>query len=52
MTVFTRYQRYVAILQWGGFVLFSYVAVALVVHVPWGTVLYSTFVPNFSLKTE
>jgi NRAMP (natural resistance-associated macrophage protein)-like metal ion transporter len=52
MEVFTRYQRYVAILKWGGFVLFSYVAVALVVHVPWGTVLYSTFVPNFSLKTD
>jgi hypothetical protein len=33
-------------------VLFAYVAVALVVHVPWGTVLYSTFVPNFSLKTD
>jgi Mn2+/Fe2+ NRAMP family transporter len=33
-------------------VLFVYVAVALVVHVPWGTVLYSTFVPNFSLKTD
>jgi NRAMP (natural resistance-associated macrophage protein)-like metal ion transporter len=51
LEVFSRYQRYVAILKWGSFVLLSYVAVALVVHVPWGTVLYSTFVPNFSLKT-
>jgi Mn2+/Fe2+ NRAMP family transporter len=33
-------------------VLLAYVAVALVAHVPWGTVLYSTFVPNFSLKTD
>jgi NRAMP (natural resistance-associated macrophage protein)-like metal ion transporter len=51
LEVFSRYQRYVAILKWGSFVLLAYVAVALVVHVPWGTVLYSTFVPNFSLKT-
>jgi Mn2+/Fe2+ NRAMP family transporter len=28
------------------------VAVALVVHVPWGLVLYRTFVPSFSLKTD
>src|SRR5664280_2669423 len=52
LEVFSRYQRYVAILKWGSFVLLAYVAVALVVHVPWGTVLYSTFVPNFSLDTS
>jgi Mn2+/Fe2+ NRAMP family transporter len=52
LEVFSRYQRYVSILKWGSFVLLAYVAVALVVHVPWGTVLYSTFVPNFSLKTD
>jgi NRAMP (natural resistance-associated macrophage protein)-like metal ion transporter len=52
MEVFSRYQHYVSILKWGGFVLFTYVAVALVVHVPWGTVLYNTFVPNFSLKKD
>ena len=52
LEVFSRYQRYVSILKWGSFVLLAYVAVALVVHVPWGTVLYSTFVPSFSLKTE
>jgi NRAMP (natural resistance-associated macrophage protein)-like metal ion transporter len=52
MQVFSRYRRYVSFLKWGGFVLLAYAAVALVVHVPWGTVLYSTFVPNFSLKTD
>jgi NRAMP (natural resistance-associated macrophage protein)-like metal ion transporter len=52
LEVFSRYQRYVSILKWGSFVLLAYAAVALVVHVPWGTVLYSTFVPHFSLKTE
>jgi Mn2+/Fe2+ NRAMP family transporter len=33
-------------------VLRAYVAVALVVHVPWGLVLYRTFVPNFSLGKD
>ncbi len=52
LEVFSRYPRYVSILKWGSFVLLSYVVVALVVHVPWGLVLYRTFVPNFSLKTD
>jgi len=52
LEVFSRYQRYVSILKWISFVLLAYVAVALVVHVPWGTVLYRTFVPNFSLNTD
>jgi NRAMP (natural resistance-associated macrophage protein)-like metal ion transporter len=52
LEVFSRYQRYVSILKWGSFVLLSYVVVAFAVHVPWGTVLYQTFVPNFSLKTD
>jgi Mn2+/Fe2+ NRAMP family transporter len=50
LEVFVSYERYVAFLKWGSFVLLSYVAVALVVHVPWETVLYRTFVPNFSLS--
>ncbi|WP_294536383.1 divalent metal cation transporter, partial [uncultured Rhodoblastus sp.] len=49
LEVFVRYERYVAILKWTSFVLLAYVAVALVVDVPWGTVFYRTFVPNFSL---
>ncbi len=52
LEVFSRYERYVAILKWISFVLLSYVVVALVVHVPWGEVLYRTFVPNFSLGTD
>jgi NRAMP (natural resistance-associated macrophage protein)-like metal ion transporter len=52
LEVFSRYERYVAILKWVSFVLLTYVAVAFVVHVPWGQVLYSTFVPNFSLGTD
>jgi NRAMP (natural resistance-associated macrophage protein)-like metal ion transporter len=52
LEVFSRYERYVSILKWTSFVLLAYVAVALVVPVPWGLVLYRTFVPNFSLKTD
>jgi NRAMP (natural resistance-associated macrophage protein)-like metal ion transporter len=52
LEVFSRYQHYVSILKWTSFVLLAYVAVAFVVHVPWGTVLYRTFVPNFSLNTD
>jgi NRAMP (natural resistance-associated macrophage protein)-like metal ion transporter len=52
LEVFSRYERYVSILKWTSFVLLAYVAVALVVHVPWLLVIYRTFVPNFSLKTD
>ena len=52
LEVFSRYQRYVSILKWISFVLLAYVAVALVVHVPWGLVVYRTLVPNFSLNTD
>jgi NRAMP (natural resistance-associated macrophage protein)-like metal ion transporter len=52
LEVFSRYQRYVSILKWISFVLLAYVAVALVVDVPWRLVLYRTFVPSFSLNTD
>ena len=52
LEVFVSYERYVAILKWTSFTLLAYVAVALVVHVPWGLVLYRTFVPNFSLTKD
>jgi NRAMP (natural resistance-associated macrophage protein)-like metal ion transporter len=52
LEVFCGYERYVAILKWISFVLLAYVAVALVVDVPWQVVLYRTFVPNFSLSTD
>jgi NRAMP (natural resistance-associated macrophage protein)-like metal ion transporter len=52
LEVFVSYERYVSILKWTSFVLLAYVAVALVVHVPWGMVLYRTFVPNFSMSSD
>ncbi|MGI4956419.1 MAG: NRAMP family divalent metal transporter, partial [Janthinobacterium lividum] len=50
LEVFVRYSRYVSILKWLSLSLFSYVAVALVVHVPWGTVLYRMVAPHIVLN--
>ena len=52
LEVFVSYERYVSILKWTSFVLLAYVAVALVVHVPWGLVLYRTLLPSFSLTKD
>ncbi len=52
LEVLSRYHNYVAILKWTSVVLFAYVATALVVKVPWATVAWNTFVPNFSFKTD
>jgi Mn2+/Fe2+ NRAMP family transporter len=52
LEIFASYARYTSILKWTSFVLLAYVAVALVVHIPWLTVLKNTFVPNASLTTD
>lgn len=52
LEVYSRYERYISILKWTSFVLLAYVAVALVVDVPWRLVLYRTFMPNFSLSAD
>lgn len=52
LEVFSSYERYVRILKWSTLSLFAYVATALVVDVPWGTVAYNTFVPNFSVRID
>jgi NRAMP (natural resistance-associated macrophage protein)-like metal ion transporter len=49
LEIFARYERYTAILKWTSFVLLAYVAVALVVHIPWLTVMKNTFVPDITL---
>ena len=46
----SSYERYLSFLKWTSFVLLAYVAVALVVDVPWGQVVYRTFIPSFSLQ--
>jgi NRAMP (natural resistance-associated macrophage protein)-like metal ion transporter len=52
LEIFADYQRYTEILKWTSFVLLAYVAVALVVHIPWRIVLKNTFVPNASLTKD
>ena len=52
LEVFSSYASYVQILKWSCAVLFAYVAVVMVVQVPWATVAYNTFVPNFRLTTD
>src|SRR5579871_3145308 len=42
-----RYDKYVHYLKWLTLVLFTYVATAFAVHVPWGQVLRSTVMPSF-----
>lgn len=48
LETFSRYSRYVSVLKWLTISLFAYVAVALVVHVPWGTVAHSLIVPRIT----
>ncbi|HTT77202.1 MAG TPA: divalent metal cation transporter [Candidatus Binataceae bacterium] len=50
--IFSRYERYVAILKWGTLSLFAYVATVLVVKVPWEQVAYNTFLPSFSWQKD
>jgi Mn2+/Fe2+ NRAMP family transporter len=50
LEIFVRYARYVPFLKWLTLSLFAYVGVALVVGVPWLTVLQSLAVPHISLS--
>jgi Mn2+/Fe2+ NRAMP family transporter len=50
--VFSRYDRYEAILKWSTLVLFFYVATVFYVHVPWRDVLKSTVVPSMSVNRD
>jgi NRAMP (natural resistance-associated macrophage protein)-like metal ion transporter len=52
LETFSRYARYVSYLKWATLSLFAYVAAAFAVHVPWGQVAYSAFVPTFSLQKD
>jgi NRAMP (natural resistance-associated macrophage protein)-like metal ion transporter len=50
--VFIPYHRYAGYLKLATFVLFAYVATAFTVRIPWGEVLFSTFVPHLSLDRD
>ena len=52
LQIFSRYERYVAILKWATVSLLAYVAAVLAVDVPWGEVLTRTFVPSFSFDKD
>jgi NRAMP (natural resistance-associated macrophage protein)-like metal ion transporter len=46
LEVFLSYRRYAAALKWATLSLFTYVAVVMVVHVPWGDALTALVVPH------
>ena len=46
LEIFMSYARYAAVLKWATLSLFAYVGVVFAAHVPWGTALYGTLVPN------
>jgi NRAMP (natural resistance-associated macrophage protein)-like metal ion transporter len=52
LQIFARYARYVSVLKWLTVSLFAYVGVALVVHVPWLTVLRGMVFPHIQFKTD
>jgi NRAMP (natural resistance-associated macrophage protein)-like metal ion transporter len=51
LEIFSRYSRYVSVLKWMTISLFAYVAVAFVVHIPWGTVAHRLVVPRITYST-
>ena len=46
LEAFVRYTRYVSVLKWLSLTLLAYVAVAFVVHMPWGTVAQHLVIPR------
>lgn len=52
LQVFTSYARYSKYLKYLALALFSYVAVALMAHLDWGSVLHHTLVPSFTFSRD
>jgi NRAMP (natural resistance-associated macrophage protein)-like metal ion transporter len=52
LEIFVPYSRYVNWLKWLTLVLFSYVATAFAVHIPWLEVLKSLVIPQVKLNTD
>ncbi len=50
--IFMQYRRYARLLKWSAIALFTYVATAFIVSVPWAEVLHATFVPSISLDSR
>jgi NRAMP (natural resistance-associated macrophage protein)-like metal ion transporter len=52
LQIFLKYEQYARHLKWLTVVLFSYVAIAFTVHVPWGPALRGLTVPVFTASGE
>ncbi len=52
LQVFMPYRRYVHVLKWLTVSLFSYVAVVLTLHVPWGQVITHTLFPTIEFSSH
>ncbi len=50
LEIFVSYKRYARILKWLALALLAYVATALIVAEPWGTLLRATFVPHIDFS--
>lgn len=48
LQIFTRYQRYVAVLKWLTFSLFAYFGTVMVVKIPLGEAVRGFFIPTLS----
>ena len=52
LEIFSSYERYVKFLKWITLALFAYVAAALAIDIPWGTVAVQTFLPAPELNKD
>ena len=52
LQVFIPYHKYVRFLKWLTLSLFSYVAVAFIIHIPWKMVAVRTVLPHMSMHAE
>jgi NRAMP (natural resistance-associated macrophage protein)-like metal ion transporter len=52
LQIFTSYARYAKYLKYLALAMFSYVIVALAVHLDWANVLHHTLVPSFTLTRD
>src|SRR5665213_1020233 len=52
LQIFSRYERYVMILKWSTVVLLAYVATALAIDIPWGTVATHVLLPSITVNSD
>jgi len=52
LQVFIPYQKYVLVLKWLTLALLTYVASVFTLNIPWGTVIYSTLIPDITWSNE